>query len=72
METQKTKQGFREAQMLQSQTDSLRSELQAMSRFGIFDKTWEEKHKLLAKLDKLFSLQCETHGLTLSKFGRLL
>ena len=62
------KQGFKEAKMLEEQRDFLRSELSAMSRFGQFD---QKKSDLLQRLDKLFFLQCDLHGLEISKFGRL-
>ena len=71
MKTQKTKEGFEKGMELQSQCDTLRSELQSMSRFGQFDKTWEEKTQLLKTMDHLFSLHCRCHKLELSKFGRL-
>jgi SMC interacting uncharacterized protein involved in chromosome segregation len=71
METQKTKLGFEEGMMLQSQRDGLRSQLQAMSRTGQFSKTWDEKNQLLQRLDRLFSLHCKNCDLKLSKFGRL-
>ena len=62
------KQGFKEAKMLESQRDGLRSELSAQSRWGKTDQT---KFDLLMRLDKLFFLQCDLHGLETSKFGRL-
>lgn len=71
METQKTKEGFKEGMDLQSSCDSLRSELKSMSRFSQFDKSWKEKTELLKRLDHLFSLHCKMHDLKLSKFGRL-
>ena len=64
--------GLENAIIMQSQRDSLRSELQAKSRFNQFDKEWEEKTNLLKRLDQLFNLHCELCGLKLSKFGRLI
>jgi hypothetical protein len=64
--------GLENAIIMQSQRDSLRSELQAKSRFNQFDKEWEEKTNLLKRLDQLFFLHCELCKLKLSKFGRLI
>ena len=63
--------GLENALIMQSQRDSLRSELQAKSKFNQFDKEWEEKTNLLKRLDQLFFLHCELCELKLSKFGRL-
>lgn len=68
MKTKELKEGWKEAKMLQDQADTLRAELQALSRMGKFD---DEKSQLLRKLDKMFSLQCKLAGLEISKFGRL-
>lgn len=64
METKELK----EAKMLESQRDTLRSELSAQSRLAQTDQT---KFDLLMRLDKLFFIHCDMHGIELSKFGRI-
>jgi len=61
-------QELHEAKMLESQRDTLRSELSAQSRWGKTDQT---KFDLLMRLDKLFFIHCDMHGIELSKFGRI-
>ena len=56
---------------LQSQRDSLRAKLQAKARLSQFDQEWADGGKKLQHLDGLFGRLCKSHGLQLSKFGRL-
>jgi hypothetical protein len=72
MKTQLKKEGFKEAELLQSQCDSLRAKLKATSKFDTSSEEFRRDTELLKRLDRLFSLQCGLSGLELSKFGRLL